>query len=192
MSGLEDVPKLTDTREFSGAVAACGGNYWLTHSAATKALINWLLRGQRTEIKRHAQQAAKLRDALGVMNEYRAVIEHNLSGCVIHDPKTGKNLTLAPWCVPDSPANAGPVLNAVVSTILRLAADLETRNPIGMTDRKDRSFYYCLGRAFAKASLERPSVPVLRQLGAVIDPDSNTEDANILHAFDAGCMSAGK
>ena len=58
MSGLEDVPKLTDTREFSGAVAACGGNYWLTHSAATRALINWLLRGQRTEIKRHAEQAA--------------------------------------------------------------------------------------------------------------------------------------
>ena len=189
---LDGVSQLTDTREFYGAVAACGGDYWLTYSAAKNALIDWLSRGQRMEIRRHAEQAAKLRDALDVMNEYRAVIEHNLSGRVIHDPETGKYLTFTPWLDLDSPVNAGPVLNAVVSTILRLAADLETRNPIGMTDRKDRSFYYCLGRAFAKASLERPSVPVLRQLGAVIDPDSNTEDANILHAFDAGCMSAGK
>ena len=189
---LDGVSQLTDTREFYGAVAACGGDYWLTYSAAKNALIDWLSRGQRTEIARRAEQAEKLRTALDVMSEYRDIVEHNLSGCVIHDPKTGKNLTLAPWCVPDSPVNAGPVLNAVASTILRLAADLETRNPIGMTDRKDRSFYYCLGRAFAKASLERPSVPVLRQLGAVIDPDSNTEDANILHAFDTGCMSAEK
>ena len=190
MSGLEDVPKLTDTREFSGAVAACGGNSWLTHSAATRALINWLLRGQRTEIKRHAEQAAKLRTALDVMSEYRAVIEHNLSGRVIHDPETGKNLTLAPSLDPDSPVNAGPVLDAVAAVLAQLAADLETRNPVGMADRKDRNIFYCLGRAFAKRGLVRPAVTALRQLGAVIAPHSDTDDANIIHAFDSGCMSA--
>lgn len=196
MSGLEDVPKLTDTREFSGAVAACGGNYWLTHSAATRALINWLLRGQRTEIKRHAEQAAKLRTALDVMSEYRAVIEHNLSGRVIHDPETGKNLTLAPWLDPDSPVNAGPVLDAVAAVLAQLAADLETRNPVGMADRKDRSFYYCLGRAFTADGLAKPSAAAMRRLGEAVgvihDRAKNAEDADILHTFDAGYKSAQK
>ncbi|MDA8189986.1 MAG: hypothetical protein M0Z68_00560 [Gammaproteobacteria bacterium] len=190
MSGLEDVSRLTNTSEFRDAVAACGSDYWSTYSAAGNALIDWLLRGQRMEIRRHAEQAAKLRDALDVMNEYRAVIEHNLSGRVIHDPETGKYLTFTPWLDLDSPVNAGPVLNAVASVILQLAADLETRNPVGMADRKDRNIFYCLGRAFAKRGLVRPAVTALRQLGAVIAPHSDTDDANIIHAFDSGCMSA--
>ena len=196
MSRPEDVPKLTDTREFYGAVAACGGDYWLTYSAAKNALIDWLLRGQRMEIRRHAEQAAKLRDALDVMSEYRAVIEHNLSGRVIHDPETGKNLTLAPWLDPDSPVNAGPVLDAVAAVLAQLAADLETRNPLGMTDRKDRSFYYCLGRAFTAAGLAKPPVAAMRRLGEAVglihDKAKNTEDADILHTFDAGYKSAKK
>lgn len=196
MSGLEDVPKLTDTRAFRDAVAACGSDYCLTYAAAMNALINWLLRGQRTEIKRHAEQAAKLRDALGVMNEYRAVIEHNLSGRVIHDPETGKNLTLAPWLDPDSPVNAGPVLDAVAAVLAQLAADLETRNPVGMADRKDRSFYYCLGRAFTADGLAKPSAAAMRRLGEAVgvihDRAKNAEDADILHTFDAGYKSAQK
>ena len=195
---LDGVSQLTDTREFYGAVAACGGDYWLTYSAAKNALIDWLSRGQRMEIRRHAEQAAKLRDALDVMNEYRAVIEHNLSGCVIHDPKTGKNLTLAPWCVPDSPVNAGPVLNAVASVILQLADDLETRNPVGMRDRKDRSFYYCVGRCFSAAGLAKPSAAALRGIGEAVglthDKAKNVEDADIHHSYDDGarCMSVEK
>ena len=196
MSGLEDVSRLTNTSEFRDAVAACGSDYWSTYSAAGNALIDWLLRGQRMEIRRHAEQAAKLRTALDVMSEYRAVIEHNLSGRVIHDPETGKNLTLAPWLDPDSPVNAGPVLDAVAAVLAQLAADLETRNPVGMADRKDRSFYYCLGRAFTADGLAKPSAAAMRRLGEAVgvihDRAKNAEDADILHTFDAGYKSAQK
>ena len=198
MSGLEDVPTLTESDEFHGAVAACGGDYWLTYSSAKNAVIDWLLRGQRTEMKRHAEQAAKLRDALDVISEYRDTIEHNLSGRVIHDRETGKSLTLAPWLFSDSPVNAGPVLDAVESVILQLADDLETRNPVGMRDRKDRSFYYCVGRCFSAAGLAKPSAAALRGIGEAVglthDKAKNVEDADIHHSYDDGarCMSVEK
>ena len=191
---MNDPRTVINSREFMVAVAACGDHYTRTSVAVEKALIDWHHRGQSKKIKRRKNQAQTLREALAVMDEYRSIIEHNLSGRVIHDPTTGNSLTLAPWCVPDSPVNAGPVLDAVASVIRLLADDLVERNPQGMADRKDRNFYYCLGRAFTEAGLEQPSVAALRGLGSVINTDDGSDDANILHAFASGanCMLSPK
>lgn len=196
---LKGVPEITESAAFYRAVAAClppeqatdPAAFWPVYSAAKNALIDWLSRGQRYEKQRHGRQAKALRDALAVMREHRSVIEHNLGGRVIYDPETGQCLTLAPWLVPSSPVNAGPVLNAVSSVLVQLASDLETRDPEGMADRKDRSFGFCLGRALAKAGQPRLPMVALRSLCAAVGANYD-DDANALHAFNAGCMSAQK
>lgn len=196
---LKSVPEITTSPAFYGAVAAClpperaacPPDFWAAYSATKNALIDWLSRGQQYKKGHHERQAKILRDALAVIREHRDIIERNLAGRVIHDPETGERLTLCPWLVPDSPVNAGPVLNAVSSVMDQLAGDLETRNPEGMASRKDRSFGFCLGQAFAKAGLDRPPVAALKRLHKAVDV-SHGDDANLLHAFGAGCKSAQK
>lgn len=192
---LDPARAIVDSPGFRAVLAACEGDIAVTYSAATRAVIDWLSRGQGDEIKRHKIQAQALRQGLNVMSEYRDIIERNLSARVIHDPATGDNLTLTPWLDRENGVNPGPVLDAVASVVNQLVEDLETRNPQGMADRKDRSLFYCLGRAFGRAGLKRPPVAALRALGEAIDPDADgdkPEDSNILHAFDDGYKAAQK
>ena len=192
--------KLKANPDFWAAIRQCGGNESTVAMAYMGAVIDWLHRGGIDELRRHEKQAKTLRDALRIVAEYRDVLEHNIEGRVIHDPATGKSLTLAPWLDSTSPVGAGPVLDTVVNVINQLADDLVERNPQGMKDRKDRDFFYDLGRRFGKANLPQPPIAAMRRLYNILadsiydDPklapdDHGGEDANIVHAFKRG---AGK
>ncbi len=170
------------------------------HTAVSWAARDWLCRGGKSEQERMTKQAQTLRDALKVLDEYREIIEHNMAGRVVHDPQTGKRLTLAPWLIPDSPVGAGPVLNMVASVTLQLADDLENRNPEGMKDRQDSDFYRILGRRFSKVGLARPPVETMRAIFGVLSNAATElvltddgDDSSVIHAYNRGVvMSAEK
>ena len=194
---LRAIKNLRANSDFWPAIQQCGGDLVRVPVAYEKAVIDWLNRGGKDELKRRKDQAQTLRAALGIMAEYRDTLEHNIEGRVIHDPSTGKSLTLAPWLDPTDPVGAGPVLNTVAQVINQLADDLVNRNPRGITDRKDRDFFHNLGRRFREAELSQPPIAAMRRLYKTLmdsfydDPklapdDESGEDANILHAFQRG------
>lgn len=154
-------------------MTACEADFTQAYVAIRAAAMDWRARGQSSEIARREKQARALREALPVLREYQTILEANLEAV----RPEGTHWTPAP-------------MDGVEAVIGQLAKDLVTRNPQGMASRKDRSLFYCLGRAFAKAGLKRPPVAALRALGEAINPDSiaggDPEDANILHTFNAG------
>lgn len=168
------------------------------HTAVSWAVMDWLYRGGKSEQERMTKQAQTLRAAMDVLAEYREIVEHNMAGRVVHDPQTGKHLTLAPWLIPDSPVGAGPVLNMVASVALQLADDLENRNPEGIKDRKDSDFYRVLGRRFSKVGLARPPVETLRAIFNAFNAATELvltddgDDSSVIHAYDRGVVMSEK
>ncbi|MBU2855436.1 hypothetical protein HF289_00670 [Acidithiobacillus ferrooxidans] len=184
--------KVHTSPELWAAVQMCPGKPLRVRTAVSWAVMDWLYRGGKDEQVRMTAQAQTLRDAIAVLAEYREIVEHNMEGRVVHDPKTGKHLTLAPWLIPDSPVGAGPVLNMVMGVAWQLADDLENRNPAGIKDRINRNFLSDLGRRFKEAGLEQPQVAALRELQeclATIAPSesfADLDDSGVINAFKRG------
>ncbi|MBU2754154.1 hypothetical protein HFU84_09830 [Acidithiobacillus sp. CV18-2] len=177
----------SDPRRFAALEGCSDPNR--AHTAYLGACIQWLNRGGKGELTRRAQQAQGLRDALAVVQEYRDVLEYNL----IHSfsAALGEHLRQG------TELGTGPVLDGVEQALSLLADDLTIRNPYGMDERRDRQFYFLLGKEFGKAGIARPSVYVLRTLyGYFIDairlidpelsPEDNLEDSDVIKTFKLG------
>ncbi len=153
---------------------------WLGYDATIwQAVIDWMHRGLQDELRHGAAQARTLRDALGVIQERRAIIETNIAGPVL------------PGLAAGSEVSATSVLGLVVSVLAQLAEDLVERSPAGMAERPDRVLFLCIGRELARRDLPRPAVAVLRMIGGVIDLDVTAamDDVQILHAVQRGGAS---
>jgi len=158
-------------------------------NAVLGACIDCLHKGQHETQRQNEQNAAALRQALAILSESqtREVLEHNLGGRVIHDPTTGKSLTLAPWLASDSPVGPGAVLDAVFSVIRDHADWLEAPHNIAFTERNNRHFLTFLGRHWRRAGLEHPGIQRLREIVIIVTGNDETrEDADLLKAFRNG------
>ena len=159
-------------------------------NAVLGACIDYLHKGQHKTQRQNEQDAAVLCNALRVLSDPRTreALEHNLGGLVIHDPMTGKSLTLAPWLLPDeSPVGSGVVLDAVFSVIRDHADWLECPNNIDFTERNNRHFLTFLGRHWRRAGLEHPGIQRLREIVIIVTGNDETrEDADLLKAFRNG------
>lgn len=159
-------------------------------NAVLGACIDYLHKGQHETQRQNEQDAAVLCNALRILSDPRTreALEHNLAGCVIHDPKTGKSLTLAPWLLPDeSPVGSGVVLDAVFSVIKYHAEWLKHPHNIDFTERNNRHYLTFLGRRWRRAGLEHPGIQRLREIVIIVMGDDDLrEDADLLKAFRNG------
>ncbi|MBU2801697.1 hypothetical protein HFV02_05390 [Acidithiobacillus caldus] len=165
-------------------------------NAVLGACIDYLHKGQHKTQRQNEQDAAALRNALTILSDPRTreVLEHNLGGRVIHDPETGKSLTLAPWLLPDeSPVGSGVVLDAVFSVIKDHAESLEHPHNIDFTERNNRHYLTFLGRGWRRAGLEHPGIQRLREIVIIVmGSDDLAEDPDLLKAFRNGWQVSKK
>lgn len=164
-------------------------------NAVLGAYIDYLHKGQQKTQSKNEQDAAVLCNALRVLSDPRTreVLEHNLGGLAIHDPMTGKSLTLAPWLLPDeSPVGSGVVLDAVFSVIRDHADWLERPHNIDFTERNNRHFLTFLGRHWRRAGLERPGIQRLREIVIIVTGQNpGSEYAELLKSFRIGWQVSG-
>ncbi len=159
--------------------------------AVIGACIDYMHKGQKELQRKHEAQAETLRAALAVINEYRATLEQNLSSRVINDPRTGKSLTLVPWLMPDSPVNAGPVLDAVMGVVQDFAKWLDKPHNINYTERSNRNFLTFLGRRWRNLGTGKPpTIEVMRQICTIVMGDAPDQegpaDPDLWRAFTEG------
>lgn len=162
-------------------------------NAVIGACIDYLYKGQHETQRKHEEQAKVLRQAIEIIGEHGDYLTHNLSGRVIHDPMTGKHLTLCPEVVPDSPVHAQHVIGAFLSVVQDHADWLEHPHNIDFTERNNRHFLTFLGRHWRRAGLEHPGIQKLREITIIATGHDDTrDDADLLKAFRNGWQVSEK